>query len=221
MQKTKLLISTFIVLILLAACVMAFRHLGRWLIREEPLSSADVMVVLSGGMPYRAEEAGKIFRMGYARELWVSRPESPTLELRELGIRYVAEEEYNRQILIHEGVPEAAVRILPEIVVNTEQELQEVGREMQRAGKSRLIIVTSPEHTRRVGTLWRKLVGQRFTLIVHAARQDQVDPDHWWRNTRDALAVLRETLGLMNAWAGLPVRPHSEGMPVEHRDAGK
>src|SRR5215469_7051736 len=136
MQKTKptkLLISAFILLILLAACVMAFRHLGRWLIREEPLSSADLIVVLSGGMPYRAEEAGRIFRMGYARELWVSRPESPTLELRELGIRYVAEEEYNRKILIHEGVPEAAVRILPEIVVNTEQELQEVGREMQRA----------------------------------------------------------------------------------------
>jgi hypothetical protein len=33
--------------------------------------------------------------------------------------------------------------------------------------------------------------------------------DHWWRNTRDALAVVREILGLINLWAGLPVRPHS------------
>ena len=26
---------------------------------------------------------------------------------------------------------------------------------------------------------------------------------------KDALAVVREILGLLNAWAGLPVRPHS------------
>jgi uncharacterized SAM-binding protein YcdF (DUF218 family) len=175
MRNTKLskaLISTFIVLSLFAAGVVSFRHAGRWLIRDEPLSSADVIVVLSGGMPYRAEEAGKIFRMGYAREVWVSQPESPANELARLGIRYVGEEEYKRQILFQEGVPETAVRILPEIVINTEQEMQEVGREMQRAGKSRVIIVTSPEHTRRVGTLWKKLVGQHFTLIVHAAEQD-------------------------------------------------
>jgi uncharacterized SAM-binding protein YcdF (DUF218 family) len=209
------LITAFILLTLFAGGVLAFRQTGRWLIREEPLSSADVIVVLSGGMPYRAEEAGKIFRMGYAREVWVSRPENPTDELARLGIRFVGEEEYNRRILIREGVPEAAVRILPEIIINTEQEMQEVGREMQRTGKCRLIIVTSPEHTRRVGTLWKKLMGQHFTLIVHAAQQDPVDPDHWWRNTRDALTVFREMLGLINAWAGLPVRPHSQEAPVE------
>jgi uncharacterized SAM-binding protein YcdF (DUF218 family) len=214
MRNTKLskpFISTFIVLSLFAAGVVSFRHAGRWLIREEPLSSADIIVVLSGGMPYRAEEAGKIFRMGYAREVWVSRPESPADELGRLGIRFVGEEEYNRQILVQEGVPKTAVRILPETIINTEQEMQEVGREMQRTGKSRVIIVTSPEHTRRVGTLWKKLVGQHFALIVHAAEQDPVDPDHWWRNTRDALTVFREMLGLINAWAGLPVRPHSKG----------
>jgi uncharacterized SAM-binding protein YcdF (DUF218 family) len=214
-KLSKLFISTFILLTLFTAGVVSFRRAGRWLIREEPLLSADVIVVLSGGMPYRAEEAGKVFRMGYAREVWVSRPESPAEELGKLGIRFVGEEEYNRQILVHEGVPESSVRILPEIIINTEQEMQEVGREMQRTGKSRVIFVTSPEHTRRVGTLWKKLVGQHFTLIVHAAEQDAVDPDHWWRNTRDALTVFREMLGLINAWAGLPVRPHSEGARVE------
>jgi hypothetical protein len=45
--------------------------------------------------------------------------------------------------------------------------------------------------------------------MVHAAYEDPVDPYHWWRNTHDALAVLRETLGLINAWAGLSVRPHA------------
>jgi uncharacterized SAM-binding protein YcdF (DUF218 family) len=212
MQKAKLtrqLIALFVLLLLCGAGVAAFRHAGKWLIREQPLSTADVIVVLSGGMPYRAEEAGRIFLMGYAPEVWVSRPENPAEELGRLGIRFIGEEEYNRQILIHQGVPQAAVRILPEAIIDTEQEIQKVHREMQRAGKSRLIIVTSPEHTRRVGTLWKKLVGKHFILIVHGAERDSVDPDHWWRNTRDVFVVVREMLGLVNVWTGLSVRPHS------------
>jgi hypothetical protein len=61
--------------------------------------------------------------MAYARELWVTRPENPADELERLGIHFIGEEEYNREVLIHEGVPEAAVRILPETIINTEQEM--------------------------------------------------------------------------------------------------
>jgi len=208
-RLTHRFICVFILLILLATALGGFRGVGRWLVREDPLSSADVIFVLSGGMPSRAEEAGKVFGMGYAPEVWVSRPESPAGELEKLGVRFVGEEEYNREILLHEGVPEMAVHILPDTIVDTEQEVQEVAREMRRAGKAGVIIVTSPEHTRRVKTLWKKLVGKNPKVVVRAAPEDPFDADHWWRNTRDALAVAREVLGLMNAWAGLPVRPHS------------
>lgn len=188
---------------------LGFRNLGRWLIREDPLSSADVIFVLSGSMPPRAEEAAKVFRKGYAPEVWVSRPENPANQLGALGIRYVGEEEYNREILVHEGVPDEVVHILPDSILNTEQEVREVAREMRRTGKRSVIIVTSPQHTRRVRALWKKLVGWNLTLVVHAAYEDPFDADHWWRNTRDVFSVARETLGLMNVWASLPVRPHS------------
>jgi uncharacterized SAM-binding protein YcdF (DUF218 family) len=198
-----------VVILLATALTIAWREVGRWLVNEDPLSSADVIVVLSGGMPYRAEEAANVFRMGRAAEVWVSRPESRASELKKLGISFVGEEEYNRQILVHEGVPQEAIRILPDVTINTEQELLEVARQMRQGGKSRAIIVTSPEHTRRVGALWKKLVGKNPMAAIHAAPEDPFDPEHWWRNTRDALAVEREILGLMNVWAGLPVRPHS------------
>jgi hypothetical protein len=55
--------------------------------------------------------------------------------------------------------------------------------------------------------VWKTLAGDDSTLLVHAARTDPFDADHWWRNTRDISSVVRETLGLMNAWAGLPVPP--------------
>ncbi len=147
--------------------------------------------------------------MGYAPEVWVSRPENPEADLRELGIHYVGEEEYNRDVLIREGVPEAAVHIFPETISNTEQEVREVSRAMHLAQKTSVIFVTSPEHTRRVRKLWLALVGRNPVAIVHAARHDPFDANHWWRNTRDALSVAREFLGLLNVWVGFPVKPHA------------
>lgn len=186
---------------------LAIRNAGRWLVCEDPLTKADVIVVLSGSMPYRAEEAAKVYCAGYAPEVWVSYPVSPTEELHRIGIPYVGEEEYNREILIREGVPAQSIEVLPEIIHNTAEEVREVSTQLQRAGKSRVIFVTSPEHTRRVRVLWRKLAPKSTVAILHAAPGDPFDSAHWWSNTHDGLALVREYLGLMNAWAGLPVRP--------------
>jgi uncharacterized SAM-binding protein YcdF (DUF218 family) len=187
---------------------VAFRNAGHWLVREDPAGKADVIVVLSGGLPFRAEGAAGIFKSGYAPAVWVSRPGGPQEELAALGIHFVGEEEYNREILVNEGVPASAIQIFPDAIANTQEEVQEISRDMRRAGLHTVIIVTSPQHTRRVKALWRKLVGDDPRLIVRAAPGDPFDADHWWRNTQDVLAVVRESLGLLNVWSGLPVRPH-------------
>ena len=196
--------------VLILAGVVAFRGAGRWLEREDPLSRADVIFVLSGGLPQRALEGSKVFGMGYAPEVWLSRPDGPADELAKFGIHFSNEEDYNRQVLIHQGVPESAIHILPVPVVNTEEELQEVGSEMRRNGKTTIILVTSPQHTRRVWTLWQKLMGSSPRAMVRAAHDDPFDANHWWRNTRDVFSVVRESLGLVNAWIGLPVPPHAK-----------
>ena len=208
-KHARSLICLWVLLALSFATFISGRGLGRWLVREDPLSSADVIVVLSGSMPYRAEEAGRLFNMGKAPEIWVTRPDNPAAELRKCGIQFVGEEEYSREVLIHEGVPESSVHIIPDPIVNTEQEVSEITREMQRLGRTKVIIVTSPQHTRRVRTLWKKLAGER-QATVRAAFEDPFDANHWWRNTRDTFSVIRETMGLLNAWTGLPVRPSSE-----------
>jgi uncharacterized SAM-binding protein YcdF (DUF218 family) len=198
-----------VILAIIAAGIVAFRGAGRWLVREDPLARADAIVVLSGGLPYRAEGAANIFRHGYAPQVWLTRPESPSPALAAMGIHFVGEEEYNREVLIHQGVPAAAIRILPGTIVDTEQEIDEISREMRSDGVSSVIVVTSPEHTRRVHALWARLAASNHKAIVRAAPEDPFDPNHWWRNTHDAYSVVREFLGLANTWAGLPVRPRS------------
>ena len=202
-------IVVLVVLVALASLVGAFRATGRWLVRPDPLAPADAIAVLSGSMPARAEEAARIFRLGYARKVWITRPVSPAGELAPMGISYTGEDEYSRQVLIHEGVPAAAIRILPDAIVDTQQEVEEISREARADSDRSVIIVTSPEHTRRVKALWRKLVRKGPAAIVRGAPQDDFDADHWWRNTHDAFAVVREIMGLLNVWIGLPVRPNS------------
>jgi len=200
----------FILLALIVFGIIAFRGVGRWLVREDPPAHAETIVVLSGGLPFRAEAAAKYFASGYASEVWVTRPDEPAEQLKELGISYTGEDEYSRQVLIHMHVPENDVLILPGSIVNTQQEVEEIVRELRHQNKPSVIIVTSPQHTRRVKALWNKLADKNLTAIVRAAPDDPYDADHWWRNTRDALSVVREILGLMNVWAGLPVHPHSD-----------
>src|SRR5271155_887162 len=118
-RKSVRVVALILILVVCAAAVVAFRGAGRWLVREDPLVPADAIVVLSGSMPARAEEAGRLFRMGYAHEIWVSRPAGPAKELEAMGIHYLGEENFNRAVLIHEGVPEADVSIFPQPIVNT------------------------------------------------------------------------------------------------------
>jgi uncharacterized SAM-binding protein YcdF (DUF218 family) len=209
-KRSRRWVLLLIALLVFAVGAIAFREAGYWLVREDPLQKGDVIVVLSGGLPYRAKGAANIFKSGYAPEVWVSRPQGPQQDLASLGVHFVGEEEYNREILIRQGVPDSAIEILPDIIANTQEEVSEISREMRRTGKHTAIIVTSPEHTRRVKGLWAKLVGDDLRLIVRSAPDDPFEPNRWWANTRDALAVVREFLGLLNLWTGLPVRPPAQ-----------
>lgn len=194
--------------LLAAAATVAFCGIGRWLIVQDPLEPADAIAVLTGGMPYRVMEAARIYKQGLAPEIWLTAPLGPGEELRELGVEYRGEEVYNAEILQKLGVPAGSIRVLNEPIVDTEDEVRVISNELRRTRKKCVILVTSPPHTRRVRTLWKELVGTRPQMVVRAAPEDPYDANHWWRNTRDALSVVRETLGLLNAWAGLPVRPH-------------
>ena len=86
--RRRAVLALILVVALVAAVVIA-RNAGRWLVWEDPLAKADVIVVLSGSMPYRAVEAAKVYRDGYAPEVWVSYPISPAADLDRIGIRYI------------------------------------------------------------------------------------------------------------------------------------
>ena len=200
--------GSFVVLAVVAATV--FFTVGRWLVVEDPLVHADAIVVLSGRLPERALEAARVYQGGYAGQVWISPPVSPVDDLKAMKISYLGEDFYNEKVLMAQGVPPDAIRILERPDANTEAEVRQIEEDLHKLNFHSVIIVTSKPHTRRVRTIWRKLVGSEPRMMVHYAQDDAYDGAHWWRHTHDALDIVRETLGLINAWAGFPVRPSQD-----------
>ena len=201
------LVGAGVLVLLFAAGTCVFRRAGTWLIVEDPLESAQAIVVLSGKMPQRALEAAELYRQGYAAEVWVMKPVSPEAALEQMGIPFVGEEFYSQRVLLSKGVPTDAIRVPEPVVLNTEDEVRVIAGELKRVGRTKVIIVTSRAHTRRVKAIWRKAVGESPRAMVHGTPGDGFDAEHWWRSTNDALDVVREVLGLANVWAGFPLRP--------------
>jgi len=193
---------------LLAAGVFLFLHAGSWLVREDPLEKAQYVAVLSGGLPSRALAGAELYRLSGASEVWLTRPLEPAATMAALQLPYAGEEQYSKMVLIDKGVPPASVRILNARITNTAEELEALAAELDAAPGSTVIVVTSGAHTRRVRALWRLVAGarNRNRLLVRSAPEDPFDAAHWWRTTNDALTVVREYLGLLNAWAGLPLK---------------
>jgi len=185
--------------------LILFFGVGRWLVVEDPLEKARAIAVLSGRMPLRAIEAAKLYRQGYAPEVWLTHSSEPGETLKGMGISFAGEDYYTARVLVHEGVPPEAIHVLEPPVVNTADEIKVLAAALAAEKDRTVILVTSRPHTRRARLLWRKLAAGQGRAIVRASSDDSFDPEHWWRTTNDALDVLREVLGLVNAWAGLPL----------------
>src|SRR5438094_599705 len=172
-----------------ALALAAFSSVGRWLVVEDPAAKARAIAVLSGGMPVRALEAAKLYRQGYAPEVWLTHSAEPGESLKAMGIPFEGEEAYSTRVLVHEGVPAAAIHVLEPPIVNTADEVKVIGAALEQRNDRSVILVTSKPHTRRVRLLWRKLAPRECRAMVRAAPEDPFDPRHWWRNSRDALDV--------------------------------
>jgi uncharacterized SAM-binding protein YcdF (DUF218 family) len=178
---------------------------GRWLVVEDPLEKAQAILILSGGMPMRAREAAKLYREGYAPKVWLTHSTEPGATLAAMSIFYISEDAYDVQVLMHEGVPSDAISLLQPAIVNTADEISAASVALTQEKGSAVIIVTSKVHTRRTRILWQRLAASRGKAIVRAASDDPFQPRRWWRTTSDALDVVREVLGILNAWAGMPL----------------
>jgi uncharacterized SAM-binding protein YcdF (DUF218 family) len=168
---------------------------GRFLHQEDPLEPADLILVLAGARVERWLEAVELYREGWAPAIVVSPGPVDTIEreLQARGILYPREGELARTAIVASGVPEAAVTVLPNGVDNTAHEAVALVQRTRGTAVGRVIVVTSPYHTRRTRLAFRRAFsGTDVHVLIRGSRYSEADPPRWWRRRADVRFVLAE-----------------------------
>ena len=175
-------------LVVAAVAVWLPAYGGRYLQHEDPLQKSDAIFVLSGTRVERLLEAVDIYKAGYAPAIILSPGiiEDAEVALRARGIRFPAEADLFRNLLLELGVPASAIVPVEGYVDNTAQEANLLRSMVKKNHWRRVIIVTSKYHTRRAAFAFRRgLKGTGAEVVMRASKYDQSDPANWWRSRPD------------------------------------
>jgi uncharacterized SAM-binding protein YcdF (DUF218 family) len=192
----RLAVTILVVCVLLIAGYVCRAPLLRgvasaWIVNE-PLAKADVIVVLGGGPATRPFEAAKLYHQGLASRILVMQPKPGPASA--LGL-IPSEAELTRQILINQGVPASALRILQNEVTSSYEESM-VFRDWVKTNSIKSVIIpTDIFHTRRVRWLYRKeLKSTGIKVSVDAVPVREYTARDWWRSEQGVVAFQNEVL---------------------------
>ena len=162
--------------------VFLLAAVGRFLVVDDPLEPADAIVVLAA-RESRARGAAALYQRGLA----------PRVVLARVSSRHDAQ----ARVLRTAGVPATAIAQLGRVTENTRDELQAEFEYAQAQGFRRIILVTSPYHTRRVALIWRNTARGRMPALVHATPYERFQPYLWWTSTTHLRYGLHELGGIV------------------------
>jgi uncharacterized SAM-binding protein YcdF (DUF218 family) len=175
---------------------------GRLLVDEDPLPThADAIVMLAGSISDRVLEAADLYRAGVAPRVVVTRERVPRGDwaLRARGVRLPESAEQTVAALRALGVPTSAITVIPRRTSSTDSESHTIARWACARVRS-VVVVTSRYHARRARMILRQALAPEIALAIRPARHDPFQPGRWWRDRRDAKAVLSELEKLAHYW---------------------
>ena len=183
-----------LVLIAIVLHAQILGALGALLVQEGPPQKADAALVLAGDSGgYRILTAAQLVRDGFVPKVLVSGPDGNYgLHECDLAIPFAVKHGYLESYFVH---VEHSAR-------STVAEAQAVLPVIRRMGLKRIIVVTSNFHTRRAGSIFRKLA-QVLIILVVAAPDENFTPDGWWHNREGQKTFLVEWEKTFANWIGL------------------
>jgi len=178
-------VLVLIAIALMAVLVVLYRPVlnaaGRWLIVQDPLAPADVIVVLSGGTSTsdeRVRQAAALYRQGYAPRMLLSGGSST--------VGRAPDADLMRRQALRAGIPASAL-LLETQSTSTSEQARLLRPQLEHLGVRRAIVVTSSYHTRRTRYLFRRTFrGSPVEISVYPVQNDPYNPVEWWTREDDA-----------------------------------
>ena len=190
---------------LLLFAAFALPRAGSWLVVQDPLEKADAIYVLGGTLYERPLEAVDLHREGWAPRIMLVRQMADfgEAELVKRGLPYPREVDVQIDVLGRLGIPRDAIVII-DPADSTADEADHLRAVVTRDRLSRVIVVTSKQHTRRARMVMRRrLDGTGTQLIMRYSRYDRSDVDRWWARRGTLRFTLFEYQRLFGYWTGL------------------
>lgn len=184
---------------------VALPRLGSWLVVEDPLVKSDAIIVLGGTMYERQLEAVDLYDERWAPRIYLFREVADwgELALIERGVPYTKVIDVQIEAMLRLGVPRDAIEILDR-AGSTAEESEYVRRLVTAEKLSRVIVVSSKQHTRRVRLVMRRRLAETgVAVVVRPSRYDRSNVQRWWTERATLRFTLFETQRLLGYWIGL------------------
>jgi len=190
---------------LIGMFVLATVVAGGWLLREpvlvgaadlwiisDPVSRADAIVVLWGGLATRPFEAAELWRRGLADKILISQaPEERAVSIGAMP----SPTEFNREILLKLGVPAGAIETFGTTNKNTRDEAVALREWSERNAASMFIIPTEIFPARRVRWIFRReFSGTTVSIEVPSIEPPDYTRRDWWKTEHGLVAFQNEVL---------------------------
>ena len=190
---------------LIIAGALVVPKAGPWLVVADPLQKSDAIIVLGGTMYERQLEAIDLLNEHWAPRIYLFREMADwgEVELVHRGIPYLRAVDVQIDAMLKLGVPREAIHVLDQ-ATSTAQESTMVRELVTREKFSRVIIVTSKQHTRRARmVMQRRLDGSGAQTIMRPSRYDLSPIDRWWAHRGTLRFTLFEMQRLAGYWIGM------------------
>ncbi len=197
LKKILIAIAAFaaVLLLLYVLRVAILQAAGGYLIYEDELAAAPVVVVLSGDPYDRGREALKLYKEGMASKI-VCTGANASHNLLALGTDYI-ESDLTCRFLLNHGVDSLDVVSVREGTST----LEECGVIINYCETNRIdtvIVVSTRFHTRRVHNYFApRFAKHNIKLIVRGASSSLYREDNWWKFEDGMIMVNNEYMKLL------------------------
>ncbi len=150
-----------------------------WIV-SDPVTRADVVAVLGGGVDTRPFVAAELYKKGLAPRVLVSQ----VIEGRASSLGLIpGHTELNRMVLLKLGVPEAAIENFGQANGSTEDEAAALREWAENHHVSRIIIPTEIFSARRVRWIFDREFGESpVRLEIAAFEPENYTRAEWWKS---------------------------------------
>jgi uncharacterized SAM-binding protein YcdF (DUF218 family) len=189
---------------LIGMFVLATVVAGGWLLREpvflgatdlwivsDPVSRADAIVVLWGGLATRPFVAAELWQRGLADKILISQAPEGAVSMGAMP----SNTELNREILLKLGIPAGVIETLGTANKNTREEAVALREWAERNAASVFIIPTEIFPARRVRWIFRReFSGTTVSIEVPSIEPPDYTRRDWWKTEHGLVAFQNEVL---------------------------